>query len=436
MKKIYVFDTSVLLTDADCIFKYGKHDIVLPLKVLDEIDGKKKRRDGVGSNARTVIRTLDKLREKGSLTKGVRLRTGKGKLFVRGHQISMIPNEWETSSPDNMIIATAQSISNEMNRKVIVVTKDINMRVKCDSLNIQTEDYEGQKIIRDTNELYKGYSELSVPHEAIDMFYRGMPVDLDDDSKEGLHENEFLVLTSDRDAKKSALAMYRKDKPLKRLVDFSRKNKIQNLVPRNKEQAFALNALLDPEIEIVTLVGIAGTGKSLLALAAGLHQVLCTQDYGKMIVSKPVIPVGKDIGFLPGTLQEKMAPWLAPIKDNLEYLSFENGIPMEGMMNDGTIELEALAYIRGRSIANAFLLFDEVQNMTPHELKTVLTRVGMGSKIILTGDPHQVDNPYLDSTTNGLSHAVEKFKPHSIAAHITLSRGERSNVASLSAEIL
>ena len=437
MKKIYIFDTSVLLTDACCIFNFKNNDIIIPLKVLDEIDGKKKRQDAVGSNARTVIRALDRLREKGPLTKGVRLSKGKGRLIVRGHDLSALPPEWDSSAPDNMIISTAIAAQgSEPKRKVILVTRDINMRVKCDSVGIATEDYAKEKVIKDSTKLYTGTSEVLVDEQDIDSLYNGNEVFLDED-KHKFYPNQFLMLISNQNDKKTALAMFQENnKPLKRIKEFKKKVKVQNIKPKNKEQMYALNLLMDVDVPIVSLIGKAGSGKTLIALAAGLEQVMVTQEYSKLIVTKPVIPVGKEIGFLPGTLEDKMAPWLAPIRDNLEYLSHENGFPMEQYMQDGTIEMEALTYIRGRSIANAFMIIDEAQNLTTHELKTILTRVGAGTKIVLTGDIEQIDNLYIDETSNGLTCAVERFKEYKLAGHVTLQRGERSAVASLSAKSL
>lgn len=439
MKKIYVLDTSVLLTDANSIFSFKNNDVVIPLKVLDEIDGQKKRQDSVGLIARTVIRSLDKLREKGSLTKGVRLGKGLGKLFVRSHDSSVIPNEWNIKTPDNMIISTALAIKSTLEnekRRVILVTNDINMRVKCDAVNILTEDYKKEKIIEKPDELYSGVKEFVVNPALIEELHNEGRTEVGDDEK--FYPNQFVMLISSQDSKKTALARFSNNKLVK-VKEYKKKGmSVQNLRARNREQTYALNLLMDPDIPVVSLIGRAGSGKTLMALAAGLEQITQTQEYGKLIVSRPVMPLGKDIGYLPGTLEDKMAPWLAPIKDNLEFLSQLNpkSFAINQYMNDGTIEIEALTYIRGRSIANAFIIIDEAQQLTQHELKTILTRVGSGTKIVLTGDVEQIDNLYVDETSNGLTYAVEKFKNYDLAGHVTLLRGERSEVATLAAKIL
>jgi PhoH-like ATPase len=316
---------------------------------------------------------------------------------------------------------------------VIVVSRDINLRVKCDAYGIACEDYELDKVVESADEMYGGIEKRTVPCELIDSVYLGSG-EIDDDS---LFPNQYLVLSGLEDAKKSALVRYNKQtKSLKRLNKRSGNN--WGFLPRNKEQEFALDALYDSAVDVVSLVGRAGTGKTLLAIAAGLDQVTNPSKqttYRKLIVTKPIEPVGKDIGFLPGTMEEKLLPWLAPIKDNLESLIGDK-TAMEMYMEQGVIEIEAMTFIRGRSISNAFIIVDEAQNMTAHEIKTILTRVGEGTKIILTGDVQQIDNSYVDAESNGLTYVVEKFKPYDITAHITLTKGERSRLATLSADIL
>ncbi len=437
-KQIYVLDTSACLTDGSAIKSFGNNDVVLPLKVLDEIDAQKKRQDGVGTNARFIIRHLDNLRAEGNLNKGVRIAKGKGILSVKNYDPSVIPDDLNINSPDNQIIATALTEKkNNPRKKVIVVTKDINMRVKCDALGVLSEDYQGHDIVKDPDELFVGITDCLVDDELIDQFYAGEEVYLPEELEKNLKPNEFVMLVSTANNKKTALTQFvRQDSPLKKIMQY---DNIWGVKPRNKEQTFAFSLLMNPDIPIVSLIGKAGTGKTLLAIAAGLEQIMGGQDYErykKLIVSRPVQPLGKDIGFLPGTLEEKMLPWLAPIQDNLEFLMGNDKNALLDHMERGVVEIEALTYIRGRSISNAFIIIDEAQNLSGHELKTILTRVGEGTKIILTGDIEQIDNIYIDEKTNGLTYAVEKFKDFDLAGHITLQKGERSKVASLSAKIL
>ena len=323
-------------------------------------------------------------------------------------------------------------------RKVIVVSRDINMRVKCDAIGLLTEDYVVNQVVKDTTHLFTGFTTHLVDEQIIDQFYAGEEIFLEKDDIK-LQPNEYLMLVSSANEKKTALArFYSYQKPLKRINGEFKKG-IWGVRPRNKEQSFALDLLLDPNVPVVTLVGKAGSGKTLLAIAAGLTQVVeSTKEsiYRKLVVSRPIQPMGKDIGYLPGSMEEKMAPWLAPIQDNLQYLMGNDKETLSMYTMQGTIEIEALTYIRGRSIANAFIIIDEAQNLTAHELKTIITRVGEGTKIILTGDIDQIDNVYVDETSNGLAYAVEKFKTHDISGHVTLVKGERSKVATIAAKIL
>lgn len=442
-KKTYVLDTNVYLTDFNSVYSFKNNDIVVPFKVLEEVDKHKKRQDAVGSNARRIIRIFDDLRTKGSLQNGVRLGKGKGMLYVRGFDPSVLPSEFKPSDPDNQIIATALTEQQESPRKVILVSRDINMRVKCDSLGILTEDYTVGKIVKAASELFTGTTKHLVDGEIIDRFYAGDDIILDEQDVH-LYPNQFIMLISNSDEKHTALArFYDYSTPLRR-VNGNYSSGVWGVVPRNKEQQFGFDVLMDPDVEVVSLIGKAGSGKTLCALAAGLEQLLKPGKkgepskgiYSRLIVTRPVQPLGKDIGYLPGSMEEKMAPWLMPIQDNLQYLLGDDRTTLDMYMNDGTIEVEALTYIRGRSIANAFIIVDEAQNLTKHELKTIITRVGEGTKIILTGDIEQIDNMYIDETSNGLTYAVEKFKHHDLAGHVTLQKGERSKVATLAAKIL
>tara|TARA_A100001515_G_scaffold44747_1_gene35160 strand:+ start:1821 stop:3131 length:1311 start_codon:yes stop_codon:yes gene_type:complete len=436
MKKTYVLDTNVFLTNANSVFEFKNNDIVVPLKVLDEIDKHKKRQDGVGLNARKIIRILDNLRSKGNLHRGVRMGRGMGILSVRGYDVEDLPQGCDLESADNEIITTAiTEHKKNKKRKVIVVTRDINMRVKCDSLGVPTEDYVPNRVVEDESKLYSGFVKHLVDDQLIDQFYEGEEIILEkEDGK--FSSNEFVMLVSNSNDKKTALARFiNYSSPLKKIRDYKGKGP-WGLNPRNKEQMFAFDLLMDENVPIITLIGKAGCGKTLLAIAAGLEQVLEKDIYKKLVVSRPVQPLGKDIGYLPGTMEEKMRPWLMPIQDNLDFLMNGKKSNMDMFFENGTIQVEALTYIRGRSISNAFIIIDEAQNLTMHELKTIITRVGENTKIILTGDIEQIDSVYLDATSNGLSYAVEKFKPHEISGHVTLVKGERSKVATLASKVL
>jgi len=434
-KKTYVLDTSVYLTDANALGSFGNNDIVIPLKVLDEIDNNKKRQDPAGSHARNLIRKLDKLREKGNLAKGVRIGLRKGLVFVKSYDPFVLPDDLDSEQADNQIIATALSERNSNpKRKVIVVSRDINMRVKCDSLGLDSLDYAFEQVVEDVSGLYTGFISHLVDDQVVDNMYAGEPVFLDPEEIK-VNPNQFVMLVSNSNEKKTALGRFiDTNLPLKKIPKC--KSGIWGLKPRNKEQSFAVDLLMDPDVPVVSLIGKAGSGKTLLALAAALEQTFEGGVYSRIVVTKPVEPVGKDIGFLPGTMQEKMLPWLAPIQDNLQFLFGNDKMTLDMYIDEGRIEVEAMTYIRGRSISNSFIIIDEVQNMNRHEIKTVLTRVGEGTKIVLTGDVEQIDNVYIDATSNGLTYVVEKLKEQSITGHVTLVKGERSNVASVAAKLL
>ena len=442
-KKNFVLDTSVYLTDADSIFKFDNHDIFIPLKVLEEIDKHKKRQDMVGINARKIIRTLDELRSKGNLQKGIRLDKGKGIVKVMSYESLnnvIFPADLDIRIPDHIIIATAQAIRESYpKRKTIIVARDINMRVICDSIGIETQDYLTEKAVTSSDELYQGFTTIAMDDQVIDRFYNGEDIFLEqEDLEETLYTNEYLMMVSNANPKKSALARFESlHNPLRKIIY----DKIPDwkINARNKEQAFAIDLLMDPAVKIVSLVGRAGSGKTLMAIAAGLQQTIGLREenpYSRLIVSRPVQPMGKDIGFLPGTFEEKMLPWLMPIQDNLQTLLGNNKSALEMYVDSGKIEIEALTYIRGRSISNAYIIIDEAQNLTKHEIKTIITRIGEGTKIVLTGDIEQIDNVYVNETTNGLAHAVEKFKEYHLAGHVTFKKGERSDVATLASKVL
>ncbi len=437
--KTYVIDTSVYLTDHTSINNFGRSDIIVPLKVLEEIDKHKKRQDSVGNNARSIVRTFDSLREKGSLQEGVSLGDKRGRLYVKGYDSNYIPDDLDRKNADHIIIATALTLrEQEPERNIILVTRDIQLRVICDSLGLACEGYNSDQVVETAEGLYDGLTEFYVEDRIIDDFYAKQPVFVDDLLTDGvpLHNNQFIMMKSDFDEKKTALAFFEwYDKPVRHITD--NKGGIWGVIPRNKEQRFALDMLMNPNIPLVSVVGKAGCGKSLLCLAAGLEQVLAAEPkYKRLIVARPVQPMGKDIGFLPGDLNDKLLPWLMPIQDNLQFLMGDDKAALELYVEKGTIEIEALTYIRGRSIANAYILIDEAQNLSAHEIKTIITRVGENTKIVFTGDVEQIDNVYVDATSNGLSYVVEKMKDQEVSGHITLKKGERSLLASIASKIL
>ena len=438
-KKSYIFDTSVFLSDAQSVKHYKDGNIVIPFKVLEEIDNHKKRQDGVGSNARNIIRILDELRAEGALREGVQLNEGPFlyvKNAVQAHEsyADLLPKDLDLSNPDNEIIAVAL-MEKYRNEDTVVVSRDINMRVKCDALGLKSEDYVAGQIVETKDSVYEGTNNCIVEDGVVDSFYANEGVVLN--GEYNLCPNQYITLESADNPKKTALARYFSDKaPLGKIIDYKG---VWGVRPRNKEQRFMIDLLMDEKVPIVSLIGKAGSGKTLCALASGLEQVVETSTncrYNRLIVSRPIQPMGKDIGYLPGTMEEKMTPWLAPIQDNLKYLMGNDKHAFDMYLDRGVIEIEALTYIRGRSISDAYIIIDECQNMTMHEIKTILTRVGENTKIVLLGDIEQIDNIYIDETTNGLTYVIEKFKEHELAGHVTLKKGERSAVATLAAKVL
>ena len=445
-KKNFVIDTSVFLSDSNCFYKFQNNDIIVPLKVLEEIDLHKKRQDTVGHHARQAIRQFDVLRISGSLSRGVRIAKGLGVLrVIKASEICLdeLPKDLTHQMSDHLILATALTVKkNEPRRKTIVVSRDINMRVIADSLGLLTEDYNNTQVVEDPNKIYEGFAKLLVDEELINQFYLGDNVYIgEENSKEQgvcLYPHEFLMLVSSRNEKKTALARFTDySTPVQPVRDL-KTELAWGVLPRNKEQSFAYDLLFDDDIPLVSLIGKAGSGKTLMAVAAGLEQTLGVKDaqYRRIIISRPVQPLGKDIGFLPETLQDKMLPWLKPIQDNIQHIMGDDRTMLSAYVERGKIEIEALTYIRGRSISNAFVIIDEAQNLTAHEVKTIITRIGENTKIVLTGDIEQIDNVYTNETSNGLTYAVEKFKHSELAGHITFRKGERSKLATAAAKLL
>ena len=424
--KIFVLDTSVLVYHEDSIHAFPDHTVVIPMVVLEEIDNLKTRKDSVGNSARYVNRFLDDLRDRGSLSSGVTLDNGQ-KIVVHTDldNEDLIP--LAEVNADNKIIATALKLSRKYDN-ISLISRDINIRVKCDSLGISSENYHKEKASINRKGAYTGVSVIDLKPEDVDSFYSSGRVQI----KEELEPNEYLVL---KGGVQSALACY-KDNFARRLVHTSQKNfSVQGIRPRNKEQTFALESLLDPGIHMATLTGKAGSGKTLLSTAAAVH-MLEEGLYEKIIITRPVQSLSADIGFLPGDKNEKMQPWIQPIIDNLKIL-FKNGEHyFDIMIERGVLEIEALSYIRGRSLPNTIMILDEAQNISYAEAKAVITRMGENSKLILLGDLEQIDAPHLDSTTSGLGAVVEKFKDFHLCSHITLLKGERSALADHAAKIL
>jgi PhoH-like ATPase len=435
MRKIFVLDTNVLIHDPYCIKNFRGNDVVLPIYVIEEID-KLKRNQNTAIQARMAARVLDKIREKGSLFKGVSLEND---VFFRveiKNDLTKLPDMLRKDVVDNYILAATMGIiEDNPDRRVIIVTKDLNMRIKADSLDIEVEDYENDRV--DYNELYDGFYELEITSEQAGKYDKHGAIDCDDIDLHGIKPtpNSFFKLLC---GKKVFTGRYEKGRIKKFLLGDS---SAWGLRARNDEQRFAMDLLLDDDVKVVTLVGGAGTGKTLLAVATGLEQVVERRKYKKLLIARPIIPMGKDIGYLPGDEKEKLRPWMQPIFDNIDFLSETKDDRagekvVEGLESMGILKIEPLTYIRGRSIPRGFIIIDEAQNLTPLEIKTIITRVGEDTKIVFTGDPQQIDNPYLDASTNGLVYMADRLRNQDIVGHVTLKKGERSKVADIAVELL
>jgi PhoH-like ATPase len=454
--KNFILDTNVLLYDPHALFQFEENNLYIPITVIEEIDRFKKNMDETGRNARQISRILDSLRDHGQLASGVGLPDG-GSLRVVMYKPDMmanLPPELHGEKADNLILAVAMHIRNGGKTPTTLITKDTNLRIKADTMNLRAEDYEHGKIAFE--ELYSGVVECPDQEGLVDTRDGVGGVTLTGNSE--LSPNQGVVYNNS--SLPSYLALGRFDARKNAVVAINPEivKGVWGIHPRNREQSLAFDLLLNDDIQIVTLVGKAGTGKTLLALAAGLQKTAEENVYNRLLVSRPVFPMGKDLGFLPGDIQEKLSPWMQPIFDNVELLLREYGAhdgkkpksrgkaaeKVAGQLNHsykeliemGLLEIEPLTYIRGRSLPNQYFVVDEAQNLTPHEVKTILTRAGEGTKIVLTGDPYQIDNPYVDASSNGLTYVVEKFRSERIAGHITLNKGERSALAELAANLL
>jgi PhoH-like ATPase len=432
LKKRYVLDTNVLLHDPSAALRFEDNDVILPITVLEEVDRFKKDMTELGRNARMVARTLDALRDlSGSLSVGVPLESG-GSLRVA---LPDVRSEI-SSNPDQAILEIALQVQAWTPAvPTILVTMDTNLRVRADAMGLRAESYETDRV--EIEQLYSGFSVLEVTGAEVDALHAGgIPAD-----GHALFANQCVLLRDMANPSHTALA--RADATATRLQPLRvPKDGVWGVRPRNKEQTFAFDLLLDDSVRMVTLVGKAGTGKTLLAIAAGLRKVADEEAFGRLLVSRPIFPLGRDIGYLPGDVGEKLNPWMQPIFDNLELILGSDKKQGRGARNyeslaaAGLIQIEPLTYIRGRSLPNQYLVVDEAQNLTPHEVKTIITRVGPNTKIVLTGDPYQIDNPYVDAESNGLTCVADRFKSEALSGHVLLTKGERSELAELAANLL
>jgi len=433
MRKNYILDANILLHDPHSIFHFVDNNVVIPIGVISELDRFKKERTERGYNARTVVRLLDSLRGEQSLASGVTLEGG-GRLRV--HCDAEKPTASRNGQVDDEILKVAETIQRtESDIPVIIVTKDINLRIRADAAGLRAEDYETDRVR--VSDLYAGQEERSVSADQLAEFRKAGRIPLTGNS---LVPNAYVLLKVNDGGRTTALA--RVDSEAKHLCTLlETKGGLCNIKPRNKEQYFAIDALLDDQVQLVTLMGKAGTGKTLLAIAAAMHMVLKAKHYRHVLICRPIFPVGRDLGYLPGDIGRKLDPWMKPVTDTIELLLDTCG-PIRGcadcdaLLRSGLIEIQPLTYIRGRNIAKRFVVIDEAQNLTPLEVKTAITRIGQDAKVVLTGDPYQIDNPYIDADSNGFTYLVNRFKSQSLAAHVELLKGERSPLAELAANLL
>ncbi|MBI4655538.1 MAG: PhoH family protein [Elusimicrobia bacterium] len=432
MKKIYILDTNVLIHDPISFMKFEENTVVIPMSVIEELDTFKSAADERGKSARIVSRQLDELRNRGRLNNGVKLDS-EGTLKVELDHVQVLPREFKLQEMDNRILNTAYWYQKKKNN-VILVTKDINLRLKAEGIGLTAQDYKSGKVKVD--ELYSGMAVAEISSDMIDRFYKEKSVKIPDETS----PNEFIILRAKEDHKKTAMGR----------VDPSNPSLVKALGPEiapwgikplNKEQRCAVELLLDDSVKLVTLVGLAGTGKTLISLACGLQKAVDESVYRRLIICRPIIPVGKDIGYLPGTKEEKLSTWMGAIYDNLEFIMDRRHQDdalqrFEYLLQNEKIEIASVTHIRGRSLPKQYMIVDDAQNLTPHEIKTILSRAGEGTKVVVTGDPYQIDNPYLDAASNGLIHIVDRFKGQKIYGHLTFNKTERSNLAALVTELM
>ncbi len=439
MKKIYILDTNVLLHDPNSINHFADNSVIIPMTVIEELDNFKTAADERGKSARLVSRQLDDLRSRGKLGGGVKLDNG-GMLKVEFPKENILPQGFTFHKADNDILNTAyfyhKQESNKTNRQpVIIVSKDTNLRIKAEAIGVDAQDYTTDKV--NYNELYMGSREVETSSEDIDKFYKDKQLEI----KEGkYYPNEFIVLKCDDGTKKSAVGRVSAKGDMLKPIS-SQEPVAWGIKPLNKEQRFAMELLLDDTIDLVTLVGTAGTGKTLLTLATGLRRTFDDETYRRLLVCRPIVPVGRDLGFLPGTMEEKLEAWMGAIHDNLNFLADRKN-PEDGeeevryLLTSGKLEIASVTHIRGRTLPKQYMIVDDAQNLTPHEIKTILSRAGEGTKVVVTGDPYQIDTPYLDMESNGLTYLVERFKGQPRYGHITFTKTERSPLADLAGKLL
>ena len=433
MRKNYILDANILIHDPDSIFQFADNTVIIPVAVIGEIDQFKKERTDRGYNARAVVRLLDALRGEESLAKGVRLENG-GILRVHCDPDQLdVPRN---GNVDGEILRVARVIRDaEPEVPVILVTKDINLRIRADAAGLRAEDYETDRV--PLSDLYSGQLEQTVSGEELGRFHQEGQLPLPNGQ---VFHNQYALLRTENGSRTSALARVDLEGVMFVPINELREG-LCGIKPRNKEQYFAFDALLDERIQLVTLMGKAGTGKTLMAIAAGMHLSLRLKRYRHLLVCRPIFPVGRDLGYLPGDVEQKLDPWMKPVVDAIEYLLDSGGMikghaDCQSLLHSAAIEIQPLTYIRGRSISKRFVVIDEAQNLTPLEVKTVITRIGQGAKVVLTGDPYQIDNPYVDANSNGFTYLVNQFRGQKVAAHIELRKGERSELAELAANLL
>lgn len=439
-KDIIVLDTSVILYDSDCVTKFDGYDMVVPLIVLDEIDKFRRTDSQIGRNARRFIRGLKALKDNDNdYSTGLKRKETGEVIWAQKLKDHSYLNEvvFDRDKNDDKIIAVCLELAETYpDRSVFLVTKDIALNVKASTLGIENKEYDEDSVVRDSSNLYTGTFKLPVlSPNAIDTVYtlgriKESYVDVGDCN---LYDNAGVVLYDPSDSNSSVLTIYRGGFFMALKKNYKRAH---NVKPKNKEQSFAMELLFDPDVRLVSLTGAAGVGKTLIAVASALSQVDGGNTYDKLVISRPIQPLGKDIGYLPGSALEKISVWMGPIIDSVEFVFNGDRDKYYQLQDYGKIEIEPLTYIRGRSMPNTIFILDEAQNVSPHEMKTIVTRMGTNSKLILCGDVYQIDNNYLDMTSNGLTYAIEKFKSYDIAGHITLTKGQRSKLATLAAEIL
>lgn len=434
--KNYILDTNVLLHDPNSLLNFKDNFVIVPIEVLEEIDRFKRESSELGQNARAVSRMLDSFRSQGRLSDGVNLPNGGRLQIVFNDPAKAVPTPYGQNSVDSRIVSLALRIKQDRTESpTILVTKDINLRIKADAIGLEAEDYETDRV--QLKDLYSGMCDKVVSTEKMTQFRANGELELANGRV--YYPNEYCTLTDETNPKRTALTKV--DATGTKLIPvLDCREGVWGIKPRNREQHFAFDALLDDRVKLVTLMGKAGTGKTLIAMAAGLKRTVVDREFRRLVVARPTVSMGRELGFLPGTLEEKLTPWMQPIHDALELLGDLNMGHEHRRSNDlirsGIVVVEALSYIRGRSIANQYMVIDEAQNLTPLEVKTIVTRVGEGTKIVFTGDPYQIDNPYVDSASNGFNYIISKFRSQAIAAHVELQKGERSELAEVAANLL